>query len=88
MSDIVRRPSRPPEEIERDLADLMASPLPVSIARDEFERLWDETNALAARLVPTAEGEPYISLLKRMHEAFSQHYGEAPARRTNDRRWS
>ncbi|WP_246279148.1 hypothetical protein [Paraburkholderia ultramafica] len=70
------------EEIEKDFADLVASRLPVWIAREKFELLWDETNLVAARLVFTTEGESYISLLKRMHETFESRYAEVPAETT------
>ncbi|WP_429304096.1 hypothetical protein [Paraburkholderia sp. GAS199] len=52
----------------------MAARLPHDAARDKFERLWDETNALAAKTVHTFDGQPYLSLLKRMHQTFESRY--------------
>lgn len=69
-------PSRPIQEIESDFDDLMASRLPGTVARDKFERLWDETNSAAAELVSTSGVTPYLSLLKRMHQAFEYRYGQ------------
>lgn len=65
---------RSAEAIEKDFLDLMMSGIPVDIARDKFERLWDETNALAASWMMTEQGHPYIALLKRMHAAFAERY--------------
>lgn len=65
---------RSAEAIEKDFLDLMMSGIPVDIARDKFERLWDETNALAASWMMTEQGHPYIALLKRMHAAFAKRY--------------
>ena len=50
------------------------SGIPPDVARDKFERLWDETNALAASSMMSAQGRPYIALLKRMHTAFVERY--------------
>ena len=68
-----RRP-RAAEEIERDFLDLMMSGIPPDIAHDKFERLWDETNALAASWMMSVQARPYIALLKRMHTAFAERY--------------
>jgi nucleoside diphosphate kinase len=74
MSDKTPPHARSPEAIDKDFADLMASKMPSDAARDKFERLWDETNAIAAQTVHTLEGQRYISLLKHMHETFEGHY--------------
>ena len=74
MSDTL---SRPIEDIESDFAILLASGLPGRIAREQFERLWDEVNAVAARLVPTSQAEPYLALLSRMHTSFEHRYPES-----------
>jgi hypothetical protein len=68
------RPPRSADEIEEDFLDLMMSGIPADIAHDKFERLWDETNALAASTMMTPQGLPYIALLKRMHAAFTGRY--------------
>lgn len=68
------RPRRAADEIEKDFQDLMMSGIPPDVAHDKFERLWDETNALAASTMMTAQGLPYIALLKRMHSAFTERY--------------
>jgi hypothetical protein len=68
------RPPRSADEIERDFRDLMMSGIPSAIAHDKFERLWDETNALAASSMLTEQGRSYIALLKRMHAAFAERY--------------
>jgi hypothetical protein len=68
------RAPRSAEAIEKDFLDLMMSGIPADIARDKFERLWDETNALAASSMMTDRGRPYIALLKRMHSAFAGRY--------------
>nr|WP_241018629.1 hypothetical protein [Paraburkholderia sp. Tr-20389] len=54
--------------------DLMMSGIPSDIAHDKFERLWDETNALAASMMMTSQALPYIALLKRMHADFAGRY--------------
>jgi hypothetical protein len=87
MPETTPKPARTPEAIERDFVDLMASRLPVTLAREKFERLWDETNGVAARLVSTERGRPYLSLLRRMHETFENHYRGAPQRNPGERRW-
>lgn len=74
MSDKTPPHARSPEAIDQDFADLMASKMPGDAARDKFERLWDEANAIAAQTVSTAEGQRYISLLKRMHQTFEDRY--------------
>ncbi|RKT26404.1 hypothetical protein B0G69_2149 [Paraburkholderia sp. RAU2J] len=74
MSDKSHQPGRSPEAIDQDFADLMASKMPSAVARDKFERLWDEVNAIAVKTVHTAEGQRYISLLKRMHQTFEDRY--------------
>jgi hypothetical protein len=68
------RPHRSADEIEKDFLDLMMSGIPPEIAHDKFERLWDETNALAASTMMTSQALPYIALLKRMHTAFTGRY--------------
>jgi hypothetical protein len=68
------RPPRSADEIEKDFLDLMVSGIPPDIAHDKFERLWDETNALAASTMMTSQALPYIALLKRMHAAFTGRY--------------
>jgi hypothetical protein len=68
------RPPRSADEIEKDFLDLLMSGIPPDVAHDKFERLWDETNALAASSMMTARGLPYIALLKRMHSAFAERY--------------
>jgi hypothetical protein len=70
MSDKTPSFARSPEAIDKDFADLMAAQMPRAVARDKFETLWDEANAIAAQTVHTAEGQRYISLLKRMHQTF------------------
>ncbi len=81
------RPARSAQAIDRDFEDLIASRLPGTIARDKFERLWDETNAVAAEMVLTAQGQPYISLLKRMHQTFESRYpGGTPTNGFDDQR--
>ncbi|ALL64863.1 hypothetical protein K788_0002367 [Paraburkholderia caribensis MBA4] len=68
------RPPRRADEIEKDFLDLLMSGIPSDVAHDKFERLWDETNALAASSMMSAQGLPYIALLKRMHTAFAERY--------------
>ena len=68
------RPPRSADEIEKDFLDLLMSGIPPDVAHDKFERLWDETNALAASSMMSAQGRPYIALLKRMHTAFAERY--------------
>ncbi|AXE98790.1 hypothetical protein [Paraburkholderia hospita] len=68
------RPRRCADEIEKDFLDLLMSGIPPDVAHDKFERLWDETNTLAASSMMTAQGLPYIALLKRMHTAFMERY--------------
>ena len=67
-------PARSVNDIEKDFLDLMMSGIPPDIAHDKFERLWDETNALAAALMLSAQAHPYIALLTRMHAAFDERY--------------
>ena len=67
-------PRRCADEIEKDFLDLLMSGIPPDVAHDKFERLWDETNTLAASSMMTAQGLPYIALLKRMHTAFMERY--------------
>lgn len=67
---------RPIAEIELDFANLLVSRLPVAIARDKFERLWDEANAVAGQLVLTSQVTPYLALLQRMHDAFESRYAQ------------
>ncbi|MFL9933023.1 hypothetical protein P0D88_28250 [Paraburkholderia sp. RL18-103-BIB-C] len=74
MSENSARPARSPEAIDRDFADLMAAQLPGAPARDKFERLWDEANSIAAQTILTPQGQQYLSLLKRMHQAFESRY--------------
>lgn len=74
---------RSPDEIEQDFAELLTSRLPVAVASEKFERLWDETNTAAAKLVATGQGLPYISLLKRMHETFERHNAQLATRNMN-----
>ncbi|WP_109479492.1 hypothetical protein [Paraburkholderia sp. C35] len=73
-ADAPARPPRSADEIEKDFLDLMMSGIPPEIAHDKFERLWDETNALAAAAMMTSQALPYIALLKRMHVAFAGRY--------------
>jgi hypothetical protein len=80
MSNKTPGPARSPEAIDRDFADLMASKMPGALARVKFEMLWDEANAIAAQTVHTAEGQQYISLLKRMHQTFEGRYIPSEAR--------
>ena len=68
------RPPRRADEIEKDFLDRPTSGIPPDVAHDKFERLWDETNALAASSMMTARALPYIALLKRMHTAFAERY--------------
>lgn len=77
MSENTAKPARSPEAIDKDFADLMASKLPGTVARDKFERLWDETNAIAAQTVLTPQGQKYLALLKRMHQTFESRYPES-----------
>ena len=69
-------PIRNVESIEKDFAELLVSHLPGAVARDKLERLWDEVNTAAARLVLTRQVSPYLSLLKRMQEVFEIRYRE------------
>jgi hypothetical protein len=80
MPDTTAKPARTPEAIDKDFTDLMASRLSVTVAREKFERLWDEVNSVAAQLISTEQGRPYLALLKRMHETFENHYRGAPQR--------
>lgn len=68
------RPPRQADEIEKDFLDLMVSGVPPDIAHDKFERLWDETNALAAAWMLSVQGRAYIALLTRMHDAYEARY--------------
>ncbi|SDH78839.1 hypothetical protein [Paraburkholderia phenazinium] len=86
MPETTAKPARMPEAIEKDFMDLMASRLPVTVAREKFERLWDEVNTSAAQLVGTERGSPYLALLKRMHETFENHYRGGPQRQGRDGR--
>lgn len=81
MNSTTPRPIRSIDEIERDFVDLMAARMPATIAREKFERLWDETNTIAAQRVMSAQGDAYITLLKRMHETFESRYHDASPRR-------
>jgi hypothetical protein len=74
MPDKPQPHARSPEAIDKDFAELIASKMPMDAARDKFERLWDEANAIAAQTVHTVEGQRYISLLKRMHQTFESRY--------------
>jgi hypothetical protein len=74
MSENPAKPARPPEAIDKDFAELMASQLPGPPARDKFERLWDEANSIAAQTILTPQGQQYLSLLKRMHQTFESRY--------------
>ncbi|WP_454826978.1 hypothetical protein [Paraburkholderia xenovorans] len=74
MSEDAAKSVRSPEAIDQDFAELIASGLPGSVARDKFERLWDEANAIAAEIVLTPRGQQYLSLLKRMHQTFESRY--------------
>ncbi|MCO4881107.1 hypothetical protein VOI32_19870 [Paraburkholderia caribensis] len=68
------RPPAAPTKSKRTFLGLLMSGIPPDVARDKFERLWDETNALAASSMMSAQGRPYIALLKRMHTAFVERY--------------
>ena len=74
QTNAAARTPRSADEIEKDFLDLLMSGIPPDVAHDKFERLWDETNTLAASSMMTAQGLPYIALLKRMHTAFMERY--------------
>ena len=74
QTNAAARPRRCADEIEKDFLDLLMSGIPPDVAHDKFERLWDETNTLAASSMMTARALPYIALLKRMHTAFAERY--------------
>jgi hypothetical protein len=74
MPDKTSGAARSAEAIDKDFADLMASEMPGAVARDKFESLWDEINAIAAQTIDTAAGQQYLSLLKRMHQTFESRY--------------
>ena len=74
QTNATARPARSADEIEKDFLDLLVSGIPPDVAHDKFERLWDETNTLAASSMMTARALPYIALLKRMHTAFAERY--------------
>jgi hypothetical protein len=69
-SDTRQPHCRTAHEIEQDFCDLMSSRLPAALTRVKLERLWDETNALAAQLVIVGLADDHIMLLKRIHQAF------------------
>lgn len=70
-TELVRRPAG---DLEFDFAELLAARLPLSIANEKFERLWDEVNSVAAGVVLQPEVNDYIALLKRMHSAYESRY--------------
>jgi len=74
QTNAAARTPRSADEIEKDFLDLLMSGIPPDVAHDKFERLWDETNTLAASSMMTARALPYIALLKRMHTAFAERY--------------
>ena len=58
------------EDFDRDLADLLNAPLTTTQSEDQFERLWDAVNQIAAATMLTPIGRPYIALLFRMQAAW------------------
>jgi hypothetical protein len=64
------------EDIEADFDDLVASQLTIAHAREEFERLWDEVNAVASQIVSTSNVVPYLAFLQQMQEVFETRYAD------------
>ena len=62
------------EDIEDDFVQLVASRLPLLIASEMFERLWDEVNSAAASVISCPEVNAYIALLIRMQGVYESHY--------------
>jgi hypothetical protein len=62
------------EVVEGDFYDLVESRVPVVLACEIFERLWDEVNSIVAQDVSATSVTPYILLLKRMQELFDARY--------------
>ncbi len=65
---------RPVGDMEKDFLELLASRLPLAIASEKFERLWDEVNSAAASVISYPEVNGYIALLKRMQGAYESQY--------------
>lgn len=52
--------------------------MPMALAREEFERLWDEVNSIAAVLIATSSVTPYLALLHRMQAMFETRFTDRP----------
>lgn len=72
MSNSDPRPLYSVEDFERDLADLLNARLTPSQFDDQFERLWDAVNQIAAATMLTPSGRRYITLLSRMQAAWER----------------
>lgn len=69
--EVVRRTAG---DMENDFLELVASRLPLAIASEKFERLWDEVNSAAASVISSPEVNRYIALLIRMQGVYESHY--------------
>lgn len=65
---------RPVGDMEKDFVELLASRLPLAIASEKFERLWDEVNMAAASVISYPEVDGYIALLIRMQGVYESQY--------------
>jgi len=61
-------------DLENDFVELVASWLPLAIASERFERLWDEVNLAAASVISCPEVNGYIALLIRMQGVYESKY--------------
>jgi hypothetical protein len=69
--EVIRRPVG---DMENDFVDLVASRLPLAIASEKFERLWDEVNSAATSLMSCPEVNRYVALLIRMQGVYESQY--------------
>lgn len=78
MSSTSATDGRSLKAIEADFDGLVESQMPIALAREEFERLWDEVNLIAALLIATSSVTPYLALLQRMQEMFETRFADRP----------
>lgn len=71
-----KRVYRPISDLEYDFAELLASRLPLVVAREKFDHLWDEVNEAAAVAVSSPQAGSYLGLLKRMQHTYESRYTE------------
>jgi len=60
--------------MENDFVELVAARLPLAIASEKFESLWDEVNLAAAGVISRPEVNRYIALLIRMQGVYESKY--------------